>query len=76
MVDLEPLQDSEDVEVVRDLLMQHAELTGSAVATRILREWDEMESKFVKVMPRITGKCLEEEDVGGEGLRWDRKRRE
>ena len=36
MVDLEPLREPEDIELVRDLLIQHAGYTGSTVAARIL----------------------------------------
>ena len=39
MVDLEPLVDPEDIELVRDLLIQHAGYTGSTVAARILADW-------------------------------------
>ena len=34
MVDLEPLREPEDIELVRDLLIQHAGYTGSTVAAR------------------------------------------
>ncbi|MFO0951080.1 MAG: glutamate synthase large subunit [Isosphaeraceae bacterium] len=51
MVDLEPLQEAEDVELVRDLLIQHAGYTGSTVAARLLGDWDWAVTKFVKVMP-------------------------
>ena len=40
MVDLEPLREPEDIELVRDLLIQHAGYTGSTVAARILSDWD------------------------------------
>jgi glutamate synthase (ferredoxin) len=51
MVDLERLEDPEDLDLVRDLLIQHAGYTRSAVAARILGDWDWAVSKFVKVMP-------------------------
>jgi glutamate synthase (NADPH/NADH) large chain len=51
MVDLEPLREPEDLDVVRDLLIQHAGYTGSTVAARILSDWDWAVGKFVKVMP-------------------------
>ena len=41
MVDLEPLDETEDIELVRDLLIQHAGYTGSTVAARLLSEWDD-----------------------------------
>jgi glutamate synthase (NADPH) large chain len=51
MVDLEPLQSHDDVELVRDLLIQHAGYTGSTVAARLLSDWSWAVEKFVKVMP-------------------------
>jgi glutamate synthase (NADPH/NADH) large chain len=61
MVDLEPLQDPEDVELVRDLLIQHAGYTGSTVAARLLNDWDRAVSQFVKVMPVDYRRVLEEQ---------------
>ncbi len=60
MVDLEPFQDPEDIELVRDLLIQHAGYTGSEVAARLLGDWDWAVSKFVKVMPVDYRRVLEE----------------
>ena len=37
MVDLEPLAEPDDIELVRDLLIQHAGYTGSTVAARLLK---------------------------------------
>jgi glutamate synthase (ferredoxin) len=51
MVDLEKTTEPEDVELIRDLLIQHAGYTGSAVAARLLSDWEWAVSKFVKVMP-------------------------
>ncbi len=48
MVDLEPLQDPDDLELVRDLLIQHAGYTGSDVAKRILGDWDWAVGKFTR----------------------------
>ena len=36
MVELEPLAEPDDIELVRDLLIQHAGYTGSPVAARLL----------------------------------------
>ena len=60
MVDLEPLQEPEDIETVRDLLIQHAGYTGSEVAARILGDWEWAIGKFVKVMPIDYRRVLEE----------------
>ena len=51
-VDLEPLLDGQDVEIVRDLITRHRELTGSPRAKWILENWQEMVSRFIKVFPR------------------------
>jgi glutamate synthase (NADPH) large chain len=51
MVDLEPLAKPEDLELVRDLLTQHAVCTGSTVAMRLLKDWESTVKTFVKVMP-------------------------
>jgi glutamate synthase (ferredoxin) len=51
MVDLEPLAEAEDIELVRDLLIQHAGYTRSTVAAGLLSDWDAAIGKFVKVMP-------------------------
>jgi glutamate synthase (NADPH) large chain len=52
MVDLEPLVDVEDVEQVKDLLARHIRYTQSAVAARLLVNWERTRERFVKVMPR------------------------
>jgi glutamate synthase (ferredoxin) len=61
MVDLEPLREPDDLDLVRDLLIQHAGYTGSAVAARILGDWDWAAGKFVKVMPVDYRRVLEEQ---------------
>jgi len=43
---------SADIEIVRDLLEQHAAETGSELAARMLEDFDETVAKFVKVLPR------------------------
>ncbi|MDB5351670.1 MAG: hypothetical protein JWN86_2917 [Planctomycetota bacterium] len=60
MVDLEPLSEPEDHDLVRDLLIQHAGYTGSTVAARILRDWDGAVTKFVKIMPVDYRRVLQE----------------
>jgi glutamate synthase (ferredoxin) len=52
MVDLEPLVDGDDVEMVKDLLARHIRYTQSAVAARLLVHWERTQQQFVKVMPR------------------------
>jgi glutamate synthase (ferredoxin) len=61
MVDLEKFEDPADIEVVRDLLIQHAGYTGSTVAKRLLSDWDWAVTKFVKVMPVDYRRVLQEQ---------------
>jgi glutamate synthase (NADPH/NADH) large chain len=61
MVDLEPLSDVDDLELVRDLLIQHAGYTGSQVAARLVNDWDVTATKFVKVMPLDYRRVLDEQ---------------
>jgi len=50
-VDLEPLTETKDMLVVRDLVQRHAECTGSQRAKWILENWNEAISRFIKVFP-------------------------
>ena len=51
MLDLDPLDD-EDVEYIQRMLRRHFQLTRSQRADDILRKWEKMAPKFVKVFPR------------------------
>ena len=50
-VDLEPLLDEQDTQLVKNLVARHAELTGSRRAKSILDNWHEMVTRFIKVFP-------------------------
>jgi glutamate synthase (NADPH/NADH) large chain len=50
-VDLEPLVDPQDIDLVQLLIARHAELTDSPRARWILENWDSMLPRFVKVFP-------------------------
>ncbi len=52
MVDLEPVMDTEDAETIKDLLARHIRYTQSPVAARLLVEWDAVQPKFVKIIPK------------------------
>ncbi len=52
MVDLDAIEDDEDISTVKTLLSNHVQYTQSTVAKRILDDWDNYVSKFVKVMPK------------------------
>ena len=60
MVALEKFEEPEDVEMVRDLLIQHAGYTKSTVAARLLGDWEWAVTKFVKVMPVDYRRILDE----------------
>ena len=51
MVDLEKLEEPEDIAELLVMIRNHHQHTGSAVARRLLDDWDTAISKFVKVMP-------------------------
>jgi glutamate synthase domain-containing protein 3 len=50
-VDLEPLSDSPDAEIVKNLVIRHMKLTGSRRAKWILENWQEALPRFIKVFP-------------------------
>ena len=50
-VDLEPLMEVQDLQLVRDLIRRHMEFTGSERAKWILENWNEAVSRFIKVFP-------------------------
>ncbi|MDY6786076.1 MAG: glutamate synthase large subunit [Cyanobacteriota bacterium] len=67
MSDIEPL-DEEDLATVRQMVEKHGEYTKSGKAAKVLANWGEMESKFVKVMPRDYKRvlqCLKEAEESG-----------
>ena len=50
-VDLEPLLEASDLQVVKDLVTRHLDLTGSRRAKWILDNWSDAVSRFIKVFP-------------------------
>jgi glutamate synthase (NADPH) large chain len=59
MVDIEPLANKRDVDELRQLIENHVKYTGSKYAERILEDWTEMVTQFVKVMPIDYRKALQ-----------------
>jgi glutamate synthase (NADPH/NADH) large chain len=51
MVELESLVDESDLWLVRGLIERHLHHTGSALARRVLDNWEHLVPQFVKVMP-------------------------
>jgi glutamate synthase (NADPH/NADH) large chain len=60
MVDLDPVDDEDDISELRELIEFHLEYTGSKVADRILEEWPDVLSQFIKVMPTDYKRVLAE----------------
>jgi glutamate synthase (NADPH/NADH) large chain len=51
MVDTDPLEET-DAGFLRDVVSRHHAETGSAVAARLLADWDAAVGRFTKVMPQ------------------------
>ncbi len=51
MVELEKVEDFDDIAELQGLIEEHAERTGSSVATEVLNNWSTALGQFVKVMP-------------------------
>ena len=50
-VDLDPVEDPKDIDLIQNLITRHAELTESPRAKWILENWETMLPKFIKVFP-------------------------
>jgi glutamate synthase domain-containing protein 3 len=50
-VDIEPVANPEDIDLLKKLIARHGEYTGSPQAKWILANWEELLPKFVKVFP-------------------------
>jgi glutamate synthase (ferredoxin) len=59
MVELEALEDPEDVQLVRSLIVRHVQYTGSELGSRVLESFEALQSLFVKVMPRDYKRVLQ-----------------
>jgi glutamate synthase (NADPH/NADH) large chain len=58
MVDIEPLASADEM-WLQEIITRHHELTGSAIAQKILNSWTTEESRFRKVMPRDYKRVLQ-----------------
>jgi glutamate synthase (NADPH/NADH) large chain len=63
LVELGPVVDKEDEIELQHLINNHYKLTRSELAERILVDWDEYLSKFVKIIPFEYKKILEEQKL-------------
>ncbi len=69
MVQLTPLEATEEIELVKDMIFRYAEYTGSRGATEILLHWDEWIPKVVRVIPDDYRRVLEAQALmEGEGM--------
>jgi glutamate synthase domain-containing protein 3 len=59
MVDLDVLDDDEDVDWLRGIITMHLEMTGSAVAERLLSDWWKNVRQFTKIFPKDYKRVLE-----------------
>ena len=67
IVDLEPVTGS-DADLVRGLVQEHQQLTGSPVAERLLEDWNYSVKLFVKVWLVENFRYKDEDDSRGQGL--------
>jgi len=65
-VDLDPMTD-EDFETLRRLVRRHRDFTRSKKADDILRKWDALANKFVKVFPKDYKRALTDRIASGSG---------
>ena len=65
-VDLDPLTD-EDFETVRRFVRRHRDYTRSRKADEVLRKWDAVASKLVKVFPKDYKRALSDRIASGSG---------
>jgi glutamate synthase (NADPH) large chain len=59
MVELQVLDQDGEIAQIHALLVRHNQYTGSSVARRVLDDWDNYVSKFVKVVPTEYRQVLE-----------------
>lgn len=62
-VNLEAVEDADDITELRQLIEKHLKYTGSAVAERILANWDVCLGQFVKVMPTDYKRVLQQQKL-------------
>ncbi|MEK4290817.1 MULTISPECIES: glutamate synthase large subunit [Paenibacillus] len=60
MVLLERVEESEEIEELRELIIRHTELTGSAAGARVLDQWADSLPNFVRVIPKDYKRMMEQ----------------
>jgi glutamate synthase (ferredoxin) len=59
MVKLYPLEDPEEIELVRDMVRKHADYTKSKRSWQVLALWEQLVPRFVKVYPNDYRRVIE-----------------
>src|SRR6185436_10676787 len=59
MVGLERLEPGNETTQLREIIAKHVQYTQSAHAERILANWNDLQTKFVKVMPKDYKRVLQ-----------------
>ena len=65
MVELEKVETGEEMDELKGYILEHHQLTGSAIAAAVLEDWPSKVSEFVKVMPTDYKRVLEEQMNAG-----------
>ena len=68
IVDLVPVEEGEDIELLKGLIEEHFQYTQSSVAKEVLDEWEETLPKFIKVYPMDYRRVVEERKKRNEML--------
>lgn len=72
LVSMTEVSDSHDIELVKDLIQRHAKETGSELAKKILKDFDNYIRHFKKIVPNDYQKMMTEIAKGEErGLNHD-----
>jgi glutamate synthase (ferredoxin) len=61
MVDVGPLEQADEIVLVRELIRRHVGFTGSTYAAGFLDDWLRVQPRFVRVMPRDYKRVLDAE---------------
>ena len=72
MVALEKLEDADEIELVWKMIQRHQTYTQSALAAKLLANWQQAVPKFVKVMPKDYKRVLAVPEARG-GVRPERR---
>jgi glutamate synthase (ferredoxin) len=59
MVELKQIEDADEIELIKSMIFRHVECTASSRATEILLAWDDLQTRFVRVIPNDYRRALE-----------------